>query len=27
VTFPQHGIVALESTDEGETYREQWRLT
>ena len=25
-TFPKHGIVALESEDEGETWRELWRL-
>jgi phosphohistidine phosphatase len=24
--FPMHGIVALETTDEGETWRELWRL-
>jgi phosphohistidine phosphatase len=24
--FPQHGVVALESGDEGETWRELWRL-
>ena len=24
--FPQHGIVALESLDEGETWKELWRL-
>jgi phosphohistidine phosphatase len=27
VQFPQHGIVALESTDEGETFLERWRLS
>jgi phosphohistidine phosphatase len=26
VSFPPHGIVALESEDEGETWRELWRL-
>jgi phosphohistidine phosphatase len=25
-TFPQHGVVALETLDEGETWREKWRL-
>jgi phosphohistidine phosphatase len=25
--FPQHGIVALETEDEGETWREIWRLS
>lgn len=25
--FPQHGVVALETADEGETWREVWRLT
>lgn len=25
-TFPQHGVVALESADEGQTWRELWRL-
>ena len=25
--FPPHGVVALESTDEGETWKELWRLT
>lgn len=25
--FPLHGIVALETADEGETWRELWRLT
>ena len=25
VPFPQHGIVALESTDGGETWVEKWR--
>ena len=24
--FPQHGIVALESVDEGETWKEIWRV-
>src|SRR5579862_9364738 len=24
--FPQHGVVALATEDEGETWREQWRL-
>jgi phosphohistidine phosphatase len=24
--FPQHGLVALESLDAGETWREMWRL-
>jgi phosphohistidine phosphatase len=24
--FPQHGVVALETNDEGETWRELWRL-
>ena len=24
--FPQHGIVALETTDEGETWKEMWRI-
>lgn len=24
--FPQHGAVALETTDEGETWKELWRL-
>jgi len=24
--FPQHGIVALETTDEGATWRELWRV-
>jgi phosphohistidine phosphatase len=24
--FPQHGVVALVSDDEGETWTEQWRL-
>lgn len=27
VEFPPHGIVALESTDDGETWTELWRLT
>jgi hypothetical protein len=25
-TFPQHGVVALETLDEGETWTELWRL-
>ena len=25
--FPQHGVVALETNDEGETWVEVWRLT
>ena len=25
-TFPEHGVVALESDDEGETWREVWRI-
>lgn len=25
-TFPQHGIVALESDEHGETWQELWRL-
>jgi phosphohistidine phosphatase len=25
-SFPQHGIVELETTDNGETWREIWRL-
>jgi phosphohistidine phosphatase len=25
-SFPQHGIVALTSDDEGKTWREDWRL-
>jgi phosphohistidine phosphatase len=24
--FPQHGVVALMSEDDGETWKEQWRL-
>jgi phosphohistidine phosphatase len=24
--FPQHGVVALESNDEGETWKELWRV-
>jgi phosphohistidine phosphatase len=24
--FPQHGVVALETLDEGETWKELWRL-
>jgi phosphohistidine phosphatase len=26
VVFPEHGIVALETRDEGETWQEQWRI-
>jgi phosphohistidine phosphatase len=26
VSFPQHGVVALETTDEGETWKELWRF-
>ncbi|MGB7219926.1 MAG: hypothetical protein WBD07_14095 [Vicinamibacterales bacterium] len=26
VTFPKHGMVALESEDEGKTWREIWRI-
>jgi len=26
VAFPKHGVVALESQDEGETWKELWRL-
>jgi phosphohistidine phosphatase len=26
VSFPKHGVVALESGDEGKTWRELWRL-
>jgi phosphohistidine phosphatase len=26
VTFPPHGLVALSSDDEGETWSEEWRL-
>ena len=26
VDFPPHGVVALETEDEGETWRELWRL-
>ena len=26
VTFPQHGVVALETVDGGETWKERWRL-
>ena len=26
VEFPPHGVVALESADAGETWREEWRL-
>ena len=25
-SFPQHGIVALETDDDGETWRELWRI-
>jgi phosphohistidine phosphatase len=25
-SFPEHGIVALETRDEGETWQERWRL-
>jgi phosphohistidine phosphatase len=25
-SFPQHGVVALETTDEGETWKELWRF-
>jgi phosphohistidine phosphatase len=25
-TFPLHGVVALETSDEGETWKEVWRL-
>jgi phosphohistidine phosphatase len=25
-SFPQHGVVALESLDEGETWKELWRI-
>ena len=25
-SFPQHGVVALETTDEGDTWTEIWRL-
>ena len=25
-TFPQHGVVALATEDDGETWMEQWRL-
>ena len=24
--FPQHGVVALETTDDGETWSERWRV-
>lgn len=27
VVFPQHGVVALETQDEGQTWQERWRLT
>ena len=26
VSFPQHGVVALVTEDEGETWKEMWRL-
>jgi phosphohistidine phosphatase len=26
VVFPEHGIVALETRDEGETWQERWRI-
>jgi phosphohistidine phosphatase len=26
VSFPEHGVVALETCDEGETWQERWRL-
>jgi phosphohistidine phosphatase len=26
VSFPEHGMVALETYDEGETWQERWRL-
>jgi phosphohistidine phosphatase len=26
VSFPQHGVVALETRDDGETWQEKWRL-
>jgi phosphohistidine phosphatase len=26
VLFPEHGVVALETRDEGETWQERWRL-
>jgi len=26
VSFPQHGVVGLETTDEGETWKELWRF-
>jgi phosphohistidine phosphatase len=26
-SFPQHGVVALETVDEGETWKELWRIT
>lgn len=25
-SFPQHGVVALETSDEGETWKELWRI-
>jgi phosphohistidine phosphatase len=25
-SFPQHGVVALESSDEGDTWKELWRV-
>ena len=26
VSFPQHGVIALERVDEGETWKELWRI-
>jgi phosphohistidine phosphatase len=26
VSFPQHGVVAVESDDQGETWKELWRI-
>jgi hypothetical protein len=26
VSFPQHGVVALTRDDDGETWREVWRI-
>ena len=26
VLFPEHGVVALETLDEGETWQERWRI-
>jgi phosphohistidine phosphatase len=26
VVFPQHGVVALETRDDGQTWQERWRL-